>query len=367
MKTKTSTKLSRKRSTIMFSKYTKKTMKSTGLMIIILLTIFLAGCSGNATLPWDDGGDSGDGGSGTLIVANPTFSMAAGVYTAAQTVAISSATADVTIYYTTNGNTPTTNDTEYASAISINTSLTLQALAVKAGMTNSSVISASFNIGEFLGTESGATIALTNYTGTNAVVNVPDTVNGKTVVTIGQTNGMPFIVNSTTLKSIIIPDSVTNICKMAFNSNFELTNVIIGNGVISIGSETFSWNIATVNVTLGNSLQFIGFGAFAEVTLANITLPTSLLSIGGSCFSGNSFISITIPAGVTNIGSQAFMFCGLLTNVTVLATTPPTLGGNAFANNGTGRKINVPAASEVIYETAVDWSTYATVIDAIQE
>jgi len=80
-------------------------------------------------------------------VATPTFSPGAGSYSSAQTVTISSATSGATIYYTTNGTTPTTGSTLYSSPITVSVSETVEALAVKTGMTNSAIGSAIYTIG----------------------------------------------------------------------------------------------------------------------------------------------------------------------------------------------------------------------------
>ncbi|MBP3856568.1 MAG: chitobiase/beta-hexosaminidase C-terminal domain-containing protein [Ruminiclostridium sp.] len=79
-------------------------------------------------------------------VATPTFSPAGGTFTSAQSVTISCATSDATIYYTTNGTTPTTSSAIYSSAISVSATTTIKAIAVKAGMTNSAVASATYTI-----------------------------------------------------------------------------------------------------------------------------------------------------------------------------------------------------------------------------
>ena len=61
----------------------------------------------------------------------PTFSPVAGTYTEVQNVTISCTTDDVTIYYTTDGTTPTTTSSVYSSAISVGTDMTINAIAVK--------------------------------------------------------------------------------------------------------------------------------------------------------------------------------------------------------------------------------------------
>jgi len=81
-----------------------------------------------------------------LPAATPAFSVAAGTYTATQSIAISDATAGVTIYYTTNGTTPTASSAVYSGAISVSATETIEAIAVAAGFSASSVASATYTI-----------------------------------------------------------------------------------------------------------------------------------------------------------------------------------------------------------------------------
>lgn len=78
--------------------------------------------------------------------AKPTFTVAAGTYTSAQTVSIKDATAGATIYYTTNGNTPTTASTKYTGAITVSATETIKAIATATGHSTSAVASALYTI-----------------------------------------------------------------------------------------------------------------------------------------------------------------------------------------------------------------------------
>jgi hypothetical protein len=78
--------------------------------------------------------------------ATPTFSPAAGTYTSAQTVTISDTTSGASIYYTTNGTTPTTSSTKYTAPITVSSTEIVQAIAVATGFSQSPVASSSYTI-----------------------------------------------------------------------------------------------------------------------------------------------------------------------------------------------------------------------------
>jgi len=82
----------------------------------------------------------------TLVAATPIFSLAAGTYKTAQTVTLSDSTAGATIYYTTNGSTPSASSTRYTSPIKVSATETLEAIAVVSGYTSSAVASARYTI-----------------------------------------------------------------------------------------------------------------------------------------------------------------------------------------------------------------------------
>ena len=78
-------------------------------------------------------------------LAAPTFSVAAGSYPSAQSVSLS-ASAGATIYYTTNGQQPTTSSAVYTGPISVSSSEVVQAVAIQAGSTDSLVSLANYQI-----------------------------------------------------------------------------------------------------------------------------------------------------------------------------------------------------------------------------
>jgi hypothetical protein len=78
--------------------------------------------------------------------ATPTFSPPAGAYAFAQTVTISDATSGATIYYTTNGTTPTTSSSVYSGPIATSSGEPIVAIATASGYSNSAVATAAYTV-----------------------------------------------------------------------------------------------------------------------------------------------------------------------------------------------------------------------------
>ena len=153
-------------------------------------------------------------------------------------------------------------------------------------------------------------------------------------------------------------------------SNVSLENlkrVYIGNNVTAVEDETFK-NIDSASIFIPevNSLETIGKNAFYNTNvIGDLHLP-NVTSIGLSAFEGNvNMLSVTIGDRITSIGYLAFNYCEKLKSVTCLATTPPTLGFNAFVQYGAEFPIYVPAESVDAYKAASVWSNYASRIQAI--
>ena len=114
------------------------------------------------------------------VVATPAFSPAAGTYTSAQTVALSDATAGATIYYTTNGSTPTTSSAAYTGPITVSSTETVKAIAVATGDTNSAIASAAYTISVPVVATPTFSPAAGTYTSTQSVT-LSDTTSGAAI------------------------------------------------------------------------------------------------------------------------------------------------------------------------------------------
>ena len=112
---------------------------------------------------------------------------------------------------------------------------------------------------------------------------------------------------NTNLTEVTIPDSVTNIGKLAFGKCNNLTKITLGKNLITIGELAFYNDTALTEVTIPDSVTSIIYGAFMDCNnLTKITLGKNLITIGECAFSETNLTKVEIPDSVTSIGDYAF-------------------------------------------------------------
>lgn len=169
------------------------------------------------------------------------------------------------------------------------------------------------------------------------------------------------------LTSVTFEDGLVRIYESAFAGCTKLTNIVFPSSMTSIRAASFSecTSLTSVTYAQGSQIDYVTNNLYNScVSLQRIVLPNTVKTIGTSAFAGSGLITIEIPAAVSGIQGSAFANCTGLTSITCLATTPPTLGNNAFYNTADA-PIYVPSGSVSAYLQASGWSTYASRIQAI--
>ena len=226
---------------------------------------------------------------------------------------------------------------------------------------------------------SGVTIAA--YSGSDGTYDFSSNYLGNWIPDYAFLNGSSFIAK-TSLKSILLPSSLTSIGKYAFrgctgllsvtipalvttleeyafNNCTGLTAVIFStpSSVTTIGNNVFDSCRGITSITIPQSAISIGNSTFRNCSgLTNMTFstPSSLATIGNSAFQGSSSLSsVTIPASVTSIGGYAFQSCSGLT--TVIFSTPSSvtaIGVGTFKSCSKLVSIDIPTSVNSLGDAA---------------
>ena len=227
--------------------------------------------------------------------ATPTFSPAAGAYTAAQSVTIADATAGAAIYYTTNGSTPTASSTKYTGAITVSATETIEAIAVATGDANSAVATATYTISIPTAATPSFSPAAGAYTSAQSVT-IADTTAGATIYYT--TDGSTPTASSTKYTAVVSVAATETIKAIAVASGYNDSPVATAAYTINIPTPNFTVTVspASLTITPGQTgtatLSVTAQNGFASAT----TFTCSGLPTGATC----SFSPATVtPSGAT--------------------------------------------------------------------
>ena len=188
-----------------------------------------------------------------------------------------------------------------------------------------------------------------NLTGT---LNVPPTVDGKTVVSLGY----KAFAKANEITEITIPNSVKEIGGYSFDGCTSLANINFGTGVERLGIDAFKDCTSLTSLTIPKSLikscgnsPFEGCKNITSVTfedgiteipaficqgltgITEITIPNSVKEIGGYSFDGcTNLAKINFGTGVERLGIDAFKDCTSLTSLTIPKSLIKSCGNYPF-------------------------------------
>ncbi len=169
-------------------------------------------------------------------------------------------------------------------------------------------------------TNNGDSITITKYTGIDAEVEIPATIDGLPVTEISKD---AFRTNLR-VTSVTLPDTVTAVGDNAFYGCTNLASVKLAVGLQTIGAYAFQNCRALTAIDIPNSVTSIGNYAFQNCrVLTAIDIPNSVTSIGDSAFQNcTALTSITIPESVATMGQRVFYSCTNLTIYCKAASRP---------------------------------------------
>ena len=194
---------------------------------------------------------------------------------------------------------------------------------------------------------------ITGYSGNATALYIPGEIDGHEVVAIGDR----AFENRTDLRTVMIPDSVTEMGGYAFNNCTNLSNVTLSKNLESMGSSAFGNCDGLTQIEIPKSLDIGGnyyLGAFSDcANIKKVTFERGTTKIASSLFCGCTGIekidipdtvtviqdyafkecknlsTVNIPENVTEIGSKAFNECISLSNVNI-PDSVTKIGGYAF-------------------------------------
>ena len=285
----------------------------------------------------------------TITVPTPTFSPAAGSYTGTQSVTISDATSGATIYYTTNGTTPTTSSTKYTGAISVTATKTIEAIAVFSGDTNSAVGTAKYTITLPVvatpvitpGTESATTLIPVTITCPSGATCYYTYTPGTTGSTPSPTNGTQF----TTSTSFTVWESCV-VEAMATETGYTSSGAALATYTVNLTTPTPNFSPTAGNYPTAQIVTISDTDSYTTIYFTtNGTIPTTSSTVytGSITVSSTETVeAIAVEGGYANspVATATYTLPGIATSTTTLAATS---GGSPVTSLSSGSMVTLTA------------------------
>ena len=237
----------------------------------------------------------------------------------------------------------------------------------------------------------GDGVTIVGYEGTQTLLSVPDTLDGKPVRAIGSNafeghhvDGVFLPEGITAIRrnafaychfsSITLPASLETLEELAFNGCSQLDSIRIPYGVKNVTGNPFTGctSLSTILAAPDHPCLALMNGALyskadrrlicllpsAEASQNDtFSVPEGVTSIGSYAFSGcRTLVEIVLPDSVTRIGEGAFESCEGLERI-AMGSSLRELGSNAFTTCTALSEISLPDTLEAIGDAAFSWCT----------
>lgn len=198
-------------------------------------------------------------------------------------------------------------------------------------------------------------LVCTNIESVTGVVDIPATLDGKTVISIGD----KAFYQCTGITGVNFNSNITSIGDSAFAGCVGITSLDLSvANITSIGDSAFSGCVGIQSLNLGTKVTKISSEAFSDCSgIVTLTIPDSVTYLGDEAFYDCSGItSLTISKSVTRIPERCFGYCVALTEV-IIPETVTTISGQypytgAFYKCEKLKKVLIPSTVVSISENA---------------
>ncbi|MDR3764762.1 MAG: chitobiase/beta-hexosaminidase C-terminal domain-containing protein [Acidobacteriota bacterium] len=294
---------------------------------------------------------------------SPTFSPSGGTYGAAQSVTLADTVSGASIYYTTDGSTPSTSSTLYSGPIAVSRSMTIQALATASNYSQSAVASATYTLqaaqpaftpaaGVY---QTSQTVTLTDATGGASLYY---TLDGSTPTPAAATlyTG-PITVNATTTINVIavLSGYTTASASAVYVINQQQAAATPTFSPVG-GTYTTSQNVTISDATSGSSIFYTLDGSTPDpataalytgpITVNATTTINAVATASGynqSALASAAYVIVTpaatptfSPAGGSYIAAQTVTITDATSGAAIYYTTDGTVPSAASSTQYTG-------------------------------